>query len=165
MSTQGLNGTAGYIAPEILRREPYTESVDIYPIGLILFEICTGHRAFSSPDGIPQLYFSPLQIMGPFMGDSASFHASSVIAKPFGPISDTARGLLHTFWDAVKDMNLTDERLVGDVYWRRDLRVEEINRFVRVMSNVNPKCRPSIQSVAHHFRANFIRSLLEYDIV
>jgi serine/threonine protein kinase len=165
MSTQKLNGTAGYVAPEILRRELYTESVDIFPIGLILFEICTGHRAFSVPGGVLQLSFSPHQIMGPSMMDVASFYATSVIARPFGPISGNVRGLLHIFWDAVRDMRLTDERLYGNVYWGRDSRVEEINRFVRVMSHDNPKCRPSIESVAHHFRANLIRSLLEYDTV
>ena len=165
MSTRELNGTEGYVAPEILRREPYTKSVDIYPIGLILFEICTGHRAFSTPEGIPQLYFSPYGVMGPLMRDLASFYATSVIAKRFGPISGTVRGLLHFFWDAVRNMSLTDERLFGEAYWRRDSRVEEINRFVGVMSNNNPKCRPSMESVAHHFRANLIRSLLEYDIV
>lgn len=165
MATQELKGTAGYVAPEILRREAYTESVDIYPIGMILFEICTGHRAFFTPEGVHQLCFSPHQIMGPSMGDVANFYATNVITKPFGPINDTVRGLLQIFWDAVKDMNLSDERLFGEVYWRRDMRVEEINRFVRVMSNDNPKLRPSMASVAHHFRANLIRSLLEYDIV
>lgn len=165
MSTRELKGTAGYVAPEILRGEPYTESVDIYPIGLILFEICTGHRAFSTPDGHPRLYFSPYRVMGPLMVDVTSFYATSVITKPFGPINGNVRGLLHLFWDAVRYMSLTDERLFGEAYWRRDSRVEEINRFVMVMSNDNPKCRPSMESVAHHFRANLIRSLLEYDIV
>ena len=172
MATQELKCTPQYAAPEILRCQPYTELVDTYPLALILFEVATGHRVFSSPEearqgaqGIPQLHYSPLQIIGPSMRDVASFYATSVIANRFGPINDNVRSLLHLFWDAVKDMRLTDQRLFGEVYWARDTRVEEINRFVRVMSNDDPKCRPSMESVAHHFRANLIRSLLEYDIV
>ena len=172
MATQGLRGTPQYGAPEIFRGYPYTELVDTYPIGLILFEVCSGHRVFSTPEeakqgsrGIPQLYYSPPEIIGPPMSDLASSYATSVIANRFGPINATVRRLLRIFWDAVKDMKLTDQRLFDEVYWGRNLRVEEINRFVRVMSDDDPNCRPSMESVAHHFRANLIRSLLEYDSV
>ena len=172
MATRELKGTPQYGAPEIFRGQPYTELVDTYPIGLILFEVCTGHRAFSTPEeakqgsrGIPQLYYSPPEIIGPPIRDLASSYATNVIANRFGPINATVRGLLHIFWDAVKDMKLTDPRLFGEAYWGRNLRVEELNRFVKFMSNDDPKCRPSMESVAHHFRANLIRSLLEYDSV
>ena len=36
-----LIGTLNYMAPEILRREKYSNKVDIYALGCIIYELCT----------------------------------------------------------------------------------------------------------------------------
>ncbi|HEX5107980.1 MAG TPA: serine/threonine-protein kinase [Vicinamibacterales bacterium] len=44
-ATRGLAGTPRYMAPEQLRGEPATLKSDIYALGLVLYELFTGHRA------------------------------------------------------------------------------------------------------------------------
>jgi serine/threonine protein kinase len=42
-------GTTGYRAPELVRENAtFNNKVDIWAFGCILFEMCTGHKAFSS---------------------------------------------------------------------------------------------------------------------
>jgi serine/threonine protein kinase len=42
------SGTAQYLAPEQIRREPLTPATDIYGLGLLLLELITGERPFSA---------------------------------------------------------------------------------------------------------------------
>lgn len=42
----GLCGTMGYIAPEIIKQEPYTIAVDIWSVGIILYEMLSGIKPF-----------------------------------------------------------------------------------------------------------------------
>jgi len=39
-------GTLGYMAPECLRRQPYTEKCDIFSLGVIAYILLTGHPPF-----------------------------------------------------------------------------------------------------------------------
>lgn len=41
-------GTSGYMAPEILRREPYGKAVDIWSVGVILFIMLGGYHPFGN---------------------------------------------------------------------------------------------------------------------
>lgn len=42
----GYAGTRVYMAPEVARREPYNEKVDIYSFGMILWQMLTGQMPF-----------------------------------------------------------------------------------------------------------------------
>jgi eukaryotic-like serine/threonine-protein kinase len=44
-----LVGQPGYLSPEQARREPLTQGSDVYAVGLILFELLSGVRAFDGP--------------------------------------------------------------------------------------------------------------------
>ncbi|OHT07729.1 hypothetical protein TRFO_24006 [Tritrichomonas foetus] len=39
-------GTVGYTAPEVIKREPYNDKVDIWSAGIILYTMVTGHLPF-----------------------------------------------------------------------------------------------------------------------
>jgi serine/threonine-protein kinase len=54
--TQGLGGTPGYIAPEVLAGQPFTAAADIYSLGVVALELLTGNRAPGTvlPDALPQ---------------------------------------------------------------------------------------------------------------
>ncbi|CAD8103069.1 unnamed protein product [Paramecium sonneborni] len=43
-----LCGTPGYVAPEVLKKQPYNQKVDIYGIGIILYTLLTGKNPFYS---------------------------------------------------------------------------------------------------------------------
>lgn len=44
--TAELVGTPGYLSPEQARQEPLTQGADVYGVGVLLFEMLTGRRAF-----------------------------------------------------------------------------------------------------------------------
>jgi serine/threonine-protein kinase len=49
-----LIGTLAYMAPEQLRGEPGTRQTDLYAVGMVLFEACTGRRwaTLANPDAV-----------------------------------------------------------------------------------------------------------------
>jgi serine/threonine protein kinase len=48
-------GTAGYMSPEQIRREPLDARTDLFSFGLVLYEMASGHRAFTG-DTAPQVH-------------------------------------------------------------------------------------------------------------
>jgi serine/threonine protein kinase/tetratricopeptide (TPR) repeat protein len=47
-----IKGTAQYIAPELLKKESYDHQVDLYSLGIMLYEIIYGHLPFDASDEI-----------------------------------------------------------------------------------------------------------------
>lgn len=44
------NGTLGYMAPEMLRKEKYdSQKTDVWSLGVVLFSLCTGNRPYGEP--------------------------------------------------------------------------------------------------------------------
>ena len=51
MSESGLLlGTPGYLAPEQAQADSVTERADLFSLGCVLYEMCTGHRPFTGPN-------------------------------------------------------------------------------------------------------------------
>ncbi|PKK76944.1 kinase-like protein, partial [Rhizophagus irregularis] len=46
MNDQNIYGVLPYIAPEVLRRKPYTEKSDIYSLGIIINTLISGKKPF-----------------------------------------------------------------------------------------------------------------------
>ncbi|CAK68880.1 unnamed protein product (macronuclear) [Paramecium tetraurelia] len=53
-------GTIGYIAPEVLRNQPYNQKIDIYSIGVILYTLFTGTLPFAG-NSTQEIYQNNLQ--------------------------------------------------------------------------------------------------------
>ncbi|MBI4852047.1 MAG: protein kinase [Acidobacteria bacterium] len=49
-NTGGLIGTPAYMAPERLTNQPYDGRSDIYSLGVMFYQMLSGHLPFSSPD-------------------------------------------------------------------------------------------------------------------
>lgn len=47
---RGAVGKAGYLAPEQLSGEPYDQRADLFAVGVVLWELLTGHRLFDGPE-------------------------------------------------------------------------------------------------------------------
>ena len=179
MATKDNRGTDEYTAPEILHARQgiptYWNAVDIYGIGLILHELFTGHRVFYSradamkyPPRIPELQYAPrIPVIGPYThpNDVASAYATRIVSTPFDHINDKVRSQLTGFWNAVKSMELTNPKLLGEVNSTQQSRLEEINTFLKAMLHHDPSKRPPIDVLEHHFKVNTVRSMLENDVV
>lgn len=48
-------GTPEWMAPELIRNEPFTEKCDIFSLGVIIWELCTLHRPW---EGVPSAQVS-----------------------------------------------------------------------------------------------------------
>ncbi|MBC8171153.1 MAG: protein kinase, partial [Anaerolineae bacterium] len=49
MSDEDILGTPGYLSPEQIRSEPVTPRIDIYSLGIMLYEVLTGDIPFKKP--------------------------------------------------------------------------------------------------------------------
>ncbi|CAB5388538.1 unnamed protein product [Rhizophagus irregularis] len=47
MDKSNLYGVMPYVAPEVLRRKPYTQAADIYSFGMIMYFVATGKQPFA----------------------------------------------------------------------------------------------------------------------
>ncbi len=48
-------GTLEYMAPELIRREPTDERLDIFAFGVVAYELMTGKRPYDAPGSIPAM--------------------------------------------------------------------------------------------------------------
>ena len=46
---QGMIGTSGYIAPELIRGQAYGKAVDMWALGVMVYELLTGYQPFYPP--------------------------------------------------------------------------------------------------------------------
>lgn len=77
----GLQGTHGYMAPEIIAQEAYGCSVDIFALGVIMFTILGGYEPF----------YPASNVLAPLEFDEASWSKLSPHAAPF--VTDLLRPL------------------------------------------------------------------------
>lgn len=45
-----LKGTPLYMAPEVVKEEPYNHTADLWSLGIVLYELATGSPPFTAPN-------------------------------------------------------------------------------------------------------------------
>jgi serine/threonine protein kinase len=71
-----IKGTAQYIAPELLKKEPHDFKVDLYSLGIILYQIIYGHFPFDNSD---ELKIYKAQVEEDFNFPESSLFSSGLI--------------------------------------------------------------------------------------
>lgn len=74
-----------YIAPEVLRDEPYTKSADVYSYSIILYDILTGIRPFSEFDFNELIEKVAIQNLRPELTSDISEPYQNLIKKCWSP--------------------------------------------------------------------------------
>ena len=46
---EGMEGTMAYIAPEMFQQQSYTKAVDVWSVGIMLYEMLVGYTPFYPP--------------------------------------------------------------------------------------------------------------------
>jgi len=54
ISWRGLRGTSGWFAPEMMDRRDYTQALDLFGVGLIVFRMLAGYSPFDPPSQMSQ---------------------------------------------------------------------------------------------------------------
>jgi len=181
MSTRIKQGSDQYIAPEILRGHLYGGAVDVWGIGCLLYETFAGHRIFNNRSDIeayekgkiplPQLAYpypagiilGPAPILDPrAMANQFAFRVLSGAKTSW---SGVARNQVEHFWKAFQEMPGTCKGMMGEACADVVARMREINDLLKWMLDCDPARRPSVQTVVHHFRGFYLRSMLENDEV
>uniref|UniRef100_A0A7N0TW33 non-specific serine/threonine protein kinase n=1 Tax=Kalanchoe fedtschenkoi TaxID=63787 RepID=A0A7N0TW33_KALFE len=92
-SVSSSAGTPEWMAPELIRNEPFTESCDVFSLGVIIWELCTLKRPW---DGVP-----PVQVVYAVANDG------SRLEIPDGPLGK----IISDCWAAPNDRPSCDKVL------------------------------------------------------
>ena len=172
LSTENRRGSPLFTAPEIVYGNPYSAAVDIWGLGLIFYQLFTGNNAFKADPSVQQWpcphicrFRHPNTGLCPVKYPEEDFNPQRILTAPLDQFDQLARHYLAGFGQAVKNMTLTDERLLNVVDDWIMFRLGEVSKLMEAMLEYEPRNRPSIQVLEHHFRANCVRSMLEIDAV
>ncbi|CAB5393947.1 unnamed protein product [Rhizophagus irregularis] len=91
-----IHGVLPYVAPEVLRKKPYTRAADVYSIGMIMFELWSGRRPF---EGREYDAFLAIEI------------CSGIRPKITSNIPDYYSKVMQSCWDNDPDMRPTSRDL------------------------------------------------------
>jgi serine/threonine protein kinase len=178
LATNAKRGTPEYTAPEISHSQPnipsYQDAVDVWGLGLIVYELFTGERIFKTerdallyPPRIPQIYYLKHgPVTSPYSSPPELSTATRIVSVPLDHPDNLSRSHIAILWKAVESMKKTDIKLLGQVNsFTIQSRLDEINKLVGVMLQLDPRRRPTIEVLEHHFRVNLVRSMVENDVV
>ena len=162
IATRDGRGTSSYCAPEILCSESsspsYNNKVDIWGIGVILYELCTGQKAFSSGYKLMQYMWN--EVPAPQVS-VANYPGANV---PLIRFKAEEWRSLNTMWQGALLAGAAFPTLVPDQIYFTDsvqLRLEDMNQHIAWLLAKDPAKRPSIGDVCLHMGANAIRKSLE----
>lgn len=80
--TNTICGTIPYMAPEVISRQPYKKSSDVYSYGITLWEMITRTRPYEHMDNAPQIMHGVCNSnLRPIIDATMPHHMKSLIAK------------------------------------------------------------------------------------
>ncbi|XP_041434012.1 serine/threonine-protein kinase N2-like [Xenopus laevis] len=119
--TSSLKGSFGYMAPEILAREPYSRSVDWWSLGIVIYEMLVGER--------PMLRPSTGLVVPMFLAGDAVNLISGLLQrdplKRLGSSEEDACDLMHHYFFRSIDWMALIERKVQPPFIPEDVRLSE----------------------------------------
>jgi len=62
----GIRGTPGYFAPEQMRGEPYNHSIDVFSLGVILYQLISGYEPFYPHSVVKHLTHRRIEFHSPY---------------------------------------------------------------------------------------------------
>jgi serine/threonine protein kinase len=160
--TRDGRGTSSYCAPEILCSESslpsYNNKVDIWGIGVILYELCSAQKAF--PTGYEAMRYMWNEVSCPQVS-VANYPQASIPEIRFDAAE--VRGL-RAMWQGALLAGAAFPSLVPNQTHFTDSvqhRLEDMNQHISWLLAKEPAKRPSIKDVCLHMAANAIQKSLE----
>ncbi|GBB93848.1 hypothetical protein RclHR1_02240020 [Rhizophagus clarus] len=103
-----LYGVVPYMAPEILRRKPYTQAADIYSLGMIMYFLATGRQPFAGRDHDHYLMLDICEGIRPKINaPEAPQCYIDLMKRCWDPNPDNRpnttelKGMINLFWDSI----------------------------------------------------------------
>ena len=140
-TVQSLCGTPEYIAPEILRKQPYGKAVDWWSLGTLIYEMITGLPPFYDSNRkimYHRILSSPLQ-KSPYMSQEAFDLCSKLLER-----------------DPTKRLGYNGFEEIQNHPWFKEINWEKLYR-----KELEPPFRPSVESAesTEHIDEEFISVL------
>jgi len=151
-TSTGTKGTKEYKSPEIIREEAYTNKVDVWALGCILYELCTGQKAFFDDVATFDYAFdttvlpkvSSIRSGRPAVStDFSAFHYTTEVFE--------ALKAFRTFDDSLYDVDSAP--------------LASVDKMVCALLDPSAESRPSAETIETHCSANMIVDLMKINEV
>ena len=109
-------GTLEYMAPELIKREPTDERLDIFAFGVVSYELLTGKRPYDAPGSIPamlqkmNLGATPANVLNPKL----SPEITRVLSKAIAARKDDRWPSMAEFANALRTVPVKASQSVSD---------------------------------------------------
>ncbi|XP_071736581.1 calcium-dependent protein kinase 9-like [Rutidosis leptorrhynchoides] len=138
-------GTAFYVAPEVLRRQPYGKEIDIWSAGVILYMLLTGVPPFYGDNDkeIFQHILSRNLDMTNYPWPNISASARNLVENmlSFDPKKrPTANDVLNDQW--LKENGVVTEKLIDEEFEKKLRHFRAMNKFKKLALNVMTEIIP-----------------------
>ncbi|XP_041434762.1 serine/threonine-protein kinase N2-like [Xenopus laevis] len=119
--TSSLKGSFGYMAPEVLAREPYSRSVDWWSLGIVIYEMLVGEKPMLRPS-------TGLVIPTFLAGDAVNLISGLLQRDPLkrlGSSEEDACDVMHHYFFRSIDWMALLERRMQPPFIPEDVRLSE----------------------------------------